>query len=202
MLPIWAIQTITGGICAFGFMMYFFHLRSKFQKQAQDHVLCEFITEEGTSHKELLEVVDGFVHLKGNEKKKKKGKDYPTGGNATYLTDYPEGIWVPKFLKTPMKKMLFDEMSWEPVFNRGDRLLSPEILHSIRTEKFTEMGARHALEEAAMDKKRAGGLNPTLLYVMLGLVAAAVGGVGYLTFSRLLEMQDVLNKLAQALGVG
>lgn len=196
------IQALTGGACAFGIMMYFFHLRSKFQKQARNHVLCEFITQEGTSHKDLLEVVDGLVHLKGNKKKNKKGRDYPTGGNATYLTDYPEGIWVPAFLKTPVRKMIFDEMSWEPVFNRGDPLLSPANLHSIRTEKYTEMGARHSMEEAQLEKKKAGILNTTLLYMMLGGILAAVGAVGYIAFSRFQEMMEMLDKLSKALGVG
>lgn len=198
----WVIQLLTAGVCAFGIMMYFFHLRTKFQKQAQNHVLCEFITEEGTSYKKLLEVKDGFVHLKGNEKKKIPDKNYPTAGNASYLTDYPEGIWVPKFLKTPVKKMLFDEASWEPIYNRGDPLLNPAKLYNIRSEKFTEMGAKHALLESEKALKKAGALNPTIVYILIGLVLAAVGGLGWFLITRLSEIEETLNKLAQALGVG
>jgi len=202
MISGWLIQVLTGGACAFGMIMYFFHLRSKYQKQAVDHVLCEFITEEGTSHSDLLPVVHGFVTIKANEKKKKPAKDYPVAGDASYLTEYPEGIFIPRFLKTPVRKMLFDEASWEPIFNRGDPLLSPAKLHNIRTERFTEMGARHALEEADKIQKKAGALNPTIVYVMLGMVVAAVGGIGYYTIIQIQDMQESLNKLMQALGVG
>lgn len=200
MIPAWAIQVMTAMACAFAFMIWMFQLRTKFQRQAIDHVQCKYITEHGTSYKKLLKVIDGFVTLKGNEKKGVPDRDYPVAEIATYQIEYPEG-WIPKFLKTTIKEAIYREDTCEPQYNRGDPILSPEKLHNIRAEKFTEMGARHALEEAELEKKRKGTLNPTILYILLIATVVIVAGIGIFIYLNISEIQEILGKIAQALGV-
>lgn len=195
------VQGVTVLVFAFGMIIWLFRLKAKYQKQALDHVLVEFVREEGTSHKELIEVKDGYVTLKGSKKKDKQDKDYPVGSDATYQTEYPEGPWVPRFLKTTIRKMIFREDCWEPLYNRGNRLLSPAVLHNIRKEKFTEVGAQHSLLEAEAQSKLKGRLNPSTVYILLWVALFLIVAVGGFMYFQTAVLIDMIEKITYALGV-
>ena len=188
---------------ALSMVIYMFYLRQKYQKQSVKHVQVKFITEHSTCYKKLLEVVDGFITLPGSEKKGIPSRDYPVGGDTFWQIEYPEG-WIPAFLRTTIREMLYRLDTCEPIYNRGDPILSPELLHSVRREKFSEMGARKAFEEAeegSKKKKREGALNPTMVYLMLGATVIGVLVIGVFLYYNLPEIKELLKDTMQALGV-
>lgn len=200
--PSWVIQVLTAMVCAFGIIIWLFSLRGKYQKKAINHVLVTFIPESGVSYEKLLEIKDGFVTLPGNTKKGIKEKDYPVGSNACFDGKYPSG-WCPKIIQTNIKCMVFREDTFEPIYNRGDSLLSPARLRNIRKEKFTEMGASHSLDESLADKKSKGKekLSPSTVYFLLGIIGLGVVGMIGICLMRFNEIMEIINKLAQAAGV-
>ena len=198
--PAWMIQLLTGMVCLFAILVYLFYLRGKYQKKAVNHVLVTFIREENTSYKKLLPSVNGFVTLKGNQKKSKPEKDYPVGGEATWQGVYPEG-WCPKFLQTPVRCMIFDEKCWEPLFNRGDPLLSPSLLRNIRREKFSQIGTEQAQEEVRGLKTVKGGATPSTLYIFLTVIIVAIAGLGIYMYVQWSGFGELLDKIRAALGV-
>lgn len=196
------IQAITALAFCFGFLFYLFYLRSKYQRMSVDHVQCRFITPEGTGYTKLLRVDNGFVDLKYKDKKgKEKSKVYRVGELATYMIDFPEG-WVPRFLKTRIKEIIFDENCFEPLSNlNGDPLLSPEILANVVNEKFTEVAVEHSREEAEREKKAKKAMIPGSLYMLLILnMLLIVGGLALLYF-KMSDWGDILQRIAAGLGV-
>lgn len=196
----WVIQVMTAMLCGFGIMIWLFMLRFKYQKQAMNHVYVEFIREEGTSYKKLLEQKEGYVTLPGNKKKGVPEKDYAVSSDATYKGVYPEG-WCPKFLQTPVEKMLFREDTWEPVYNRGDPLKSPALIRNLRREKFTQIGTEQAQEEAMQLKADKAKLKPSLVYLLSFLTLGAIGAVGILLYIQMTGMANIVEKISQGLGI-
>ena len=171
-------------------------LRNKYQKQAIDHVLGEFVTREGTGYPKLLRVEGGLVVLEPDEKKGIKGKAFPIAERVSYLVDYPEGPWCPRFLKCKIKKMVFREFDLEPVSNLYSNILvpSPETFYNLLMQKVTEIGARIAQEGAEgagikVDKKKT--KLPLSKFWLFIIGIAVVGGFIYL-ISTLMQMKAAL----------
>lgn len=194
----WMVQAITLLVCGFGIMFWLFAMRSKYQKQALDHLWCLFIKPEGPGEFKLLKEVDGFVTLPG--KKGGKEKQYPVGEVATISLDYPMG-WVPRFLKVKIRAMIYDEKCWEPVYTRGDPLLSPSLLRNIRMEKFTQLGAEQSQREVEEKKKEKQKLNPSTVYLLLITVLVAVVGVAVFILWKFGAIEEMIEKIMQAYGV-
>jgi len=200
MIPGWSIQVMTAMVCAFIILIWMFHLRSKYQKQSIDNVQCKYITEQGTSYKKLLPVIKGFVQLHPkNAPKGKRGKSFPVSDIATYQIEYPEG-WIPRWLKTTIKEAIYREDTWEPIYNRGNPLLDPEMLYNVINERFTEVGLSHSQSEAELTKRVRERLNPSTMYIILACIGLASVGTLILMLMKFNEIIPMLEKMAQGLG--
>jgi len=174
-------------VCIFIFILFFWswRLKAKYQRQAIDHVLGEFVTKEGTGYSQLLKVEGGLVEIVSDDKKEIRGKTFPVAEKCSYQSDYPEGSWCPRFLKCKIKKIIFREFDLEPASNiyNGELVITPEVLYNIRREKVTEIGARIAegkAKELGLETKKKfklGGM--TMWLVLLGL-AVIIGLIIYI----------------------
>ncbi len=200
------MQGLAFAIFVIGFMFYLFYLRSKYQKQSIDHVQCEFIREEGTGYFALLKVTEGFVQLpfrtEGNPQI--STKDYRVADLATVLEDYPMG-WIPRFLRTKIRKITFVEWCFEPLFSfkrPNDVTLSPILLGNIRSEKFSEIGARHAQEQTEREASGGGKMKVSnaLIFCMV-LVVVCIVGLAIFIYIKFGDIMPILGKIATALGV-
>jgi hypothetical protein len=185
-------------VCVFIFIGFFimWSLKSKYQKQSVDHILGEFITREGTGYTKLLRAEGGIVHLEPDEKKGIKGKTFPVAEKASFLVDFPEGPWCPRFLKCKIKKVVFREFDVEPVSNLYDLelVMKPELLYNIDREKVTEVGMKIAQEtgkETGLLPEKKSKLSNNMKFILLILGIAAAGGIIYL-FATVMQLKSVL----------
>lgn len=186
-------------VCVFIFIMFswMWKLKVKYQKESIDHVLGEFVTSVGTGYPKLLRVEGGLVQMEPEDKKGVKGKAFPVAEQASFLVDYPEGPWCPRFLKCKIKKIIFREFDVEPISNLYSKepVFTPELLYNIRNERMSELGLIHARDEAKNEglptKTRLKFGNINLWHLLIGV---AVIGIGVYIF---LEMET----LKHALGV-
>jgi hypothetical protein len=176
-------------VCVFIFILFFWswRLKAKYQRQAIDHVLGEFVTMQGTGYSQLLRVEGGLVILEPDEKRGISGKSFPVAERASYDVDYPEGFWCPRFLKCKINKIVFREFDVEPASNlySEEPVMQPSVLYNIRRERTTEIGARIAQIEArergvdttTRKKFKFGGM--TMWLVLLGM-AVLIGLIIYI----------------------
>ena len=190
-------------VCIFIFILFFWawRLKGKYQRQAIDHVLGEFVTKEGTSYTKLLRVEGGLVELPEDEGKSIKGKTFPVAEKCSYLSDYPEGFWCPRFLKCKIKKVVFREFDLEPISNIYDNeiVITPEVLYNIRREKVTEIGARIAQERAkemGLEKVKKFKLGSASTWLFLLLAAGIIGCIIYIV-----SQASTIDQLKSALGI-
>jgi hypothetical protein len=187
-------------VCVFIFILFFWswRLKAKYQRQAIDHVLGEFVTIEGTSYTRLLRVDEGLVEIPPDERKEIAGKTFPVSEKSTFLADYPEGHWCPRFLKCKIKKVVFREFDLEPISNIYERQfeMSPVILHNIRREKVTEIGAKiteaRGKELGIETKKKTKFSGSTWLLLLMGLVIVILIVVVFNYSGQISEMKAVL----------
>ena len=200
MIPSWMVQLLTALVCILVILIWMFRLRSKYQRQAIDNVQFKAITEHGTSYKKLLPVVNGFVKLPGNKKRGTKDKMFPVAEVATYQIEYPEGF-IPRFLRTTIREVIYREDTWEPIYNRGNPLLDPAMLNNVINQKFSEVGLAHSQSEAEAEKKLKEKLKPSTVYFLLYGIGVILIALGIFVVINLPAIKEILTKIAQALGV-
>jgi hypothetical protein len=199
------ITALTVCACVIAFVIMLFWVRARWQKEALYCAKAEFITPHGTGYWVLKPVIRGMIDMPPNPlDKESQGRTYVLNDLCCYLVPHPDGKLVPNFLRTQIKKVVFQERCWEPITKNAleeqlDPLLDPDMLFNIKNEKMTDLAVEHARAEAELEKRLSGlpGLRP--LYYIVGALGLIMVGIGVFLFVQLSNVSDVVNSLA---GVG
>ena len=195
-MELYMVQALV--VCVFIFIMFTWawKLKVRYQKESIDHILGEFVTPVGTGYPLLLRVEGGLVQIEPDDKKGIKGKAFPVSEQASFLVDYPEGPWCPRFLKCKIKKIVFREWDVEPVSNlySNEPVYKPELLFSLRNERMSELGLIHARDEAKREGLPTKALKFGDVKMWLILLGVAIIGVAVYMFFQ-------METLSHALGV-
>jgi hypothetical protein len=137
---------------------------------------------------------------------------WPINELSTSSVPYPGLGFIPKFLQKKIRLIVVNEANWEPVTNRGDDIIaSPQFLGNLIHEKIT--GVIMTINKEVLDqlgvvmKKLSDMLNPTIVYIMLGLLIVLAGVNIYLVMpsaENLGELGQVLREIQlikQSLGI-
>lgn len=194
-------------VCFFAvlFVVILFRMRAKWQKEAIYCVRAEFITPHGTGYWMLKPVIRGMIDMPPNPMdKESQGRTYVLNDLCCFLWAHPDSKFMPKFLQTQIKKVIFQERCWEPITKNAlveqlDSLLDPDMLFSIKNEKTLDLAVEHARAEAEMEKRLGGLPNLRPLYCVVGVLGLLMVGIGVFMFVQLGSIAEVVNTLA---GVG
>lgn len=201
-------------VIGMGFMMY---LKSKHQKEVRGNIWCEFIPEAGRGCAKLLPVVNGCIELEP-EKNGSKGKTYAVKDIATYSMSYPPG--QPSFVQVVADKAVFFENTMEPASNpwltstqakmKGIEMpkgayckvpvVSPEWAFNVKNEVFTELAVSYSKDMKKMEEMLQRSLNPTMVYVGLGVCVMGILGLGWYVVTNLGANAEGIQALRAVLG--
>lgn len=200
-------------VIAMGFMMY---LKSKHQKEVRGNIWCEFIPEAGRGYAKLLSVVGGSIDLE--PEKNGKGKTYAVKDIVTYPMSYPPG--QPSAVQVIADKAVFFENTMEPASNpwltstqakmKGIEIpkgayckvpvIPPEWGYNVKNEVFTELAVAYSKDMKKMEEMIQRSINPTLIYVGLGVCVIGILGLFWYVMTNLGVMAEGIQALRAALG--
>lgn len=157
------------------FVGYLIYMKWRYQRQAEDGVLCLIRNKAGRWRWKLTKLVGGFVDFPPA----KDGMPGPTmavDSDSAPDIDFPPGKWG--FLQTTIPCVVLDEESWEPLSNVSGRPVLPSrLLGVMRHEVWTGQSVRysHEVEKKETEgEKKKGFTMSTVLWIVLGL--AVIGG--------------------------
>ncbi|KKN41650.1 hypothetical protein LCGC14_0721250 [marine sediment metagenome] len=175
--------------------------RYQIRKAVVGKVLCEFITEIGTSYEELHPIIGNFVVVpkKDSEGKVIKGETvkYFIGKEATNNVKYPsQGPLT--FLAAVVKKAIFYEGHTEPAVKRGNKQIgTPALIANTMDEGFTALALAASKQIQELEDKLTQVINPMVLYVLIGISVAASGVAVYFVY----QMYSSLEVIKAGIGV-
>jgi len=201
-------------VVGMGFMMY---LKRKHQKEVKGNLWCEYIPIAGRGYDKLLPIVGGSVDLK--PEKDGKGKTYAVKDIATYPMAYPPG--QPSFVQVVADKAVFFEDTMEPASNpwivervaKGTSkessvkryykvpVIPPEWGYNVKNEVSLEMALATSKDLKKMEELVQRALNPTIIYIGLGVCVLGIVGLFWYMMTNLGAMAEGIQALRAALGV-
>ena len=189
-----AVGTIAGinmyamlGICmgvllVFGLVFVQMQI-GKNRKAVEKHVYCEFINKGGNSYAILLPEANGIIEAPPEHKV--AGGRYYVHPKKIYNSVYPPGAW--KAVQAPCKKAYFAEGNPDPIdpFEK-EPLVTALLLHNAINEKFSQLMLESANElyDKLEDIMKMIKINPTIIYIGLGVCVLGIAVVGYLVYQQ------------------
>ena len=175
-IQFYAIILLMGGVI--GGLVLMFHLRRKFGKIADANLWVEMIPKDGSKSKDFMLPVDsGRVQLpKGKDGK--SGKAYMVDEYNTFPAAYPKGL--PGFLQSTATKTVVYEESLKPAIqnrNGEGSTDSSARLFNILNERFSGLALEMSKTIEEYEQRLKQQLNPTIVYVILGVNTVALVGV-------------------------
>lgn len=172
---------------------YLIYAKWRYQRQAENGVLCLIRNKAGRWRWKLSKLVGGFVDFPPT-KDGMPGMTMAVNSDSAPTIDFPPGKW--RVLQTTIPCVVLDEESWEPLSNVSGRPVLPSrLLAVMRHEVWTGHSVRYAhdVEKRETEETKKKGFSiSTVLWVVLGL--ALVGGC--------IWMWNENQSLKEAAGVG
>lgn len=174
-MELWGIRLVTVLVLVIVFVAYLIYMKWRYQRQAENGVLCLIRNKAGRWRWKLKRLVEGFVDFPP-PKDGMSGKTFAVDSDSAPHMDYPPGKW--KFLQTTIPCVVLYEETWEPLSNISGRpVMSSRLLHVMRHEFWTGHSVRysHEVEKKETEGEKKKGFSMSLvLWIVLGL--ALVGG--------------------------
>lgn len=215
-MTLWLWVTIVVMMLLLGIGLVFQVLRWKNNDAVRGRILIEMLTKHGNSQEFLAPITSGKVRVPRPDGK--GHVEYYTTKLGTWDTKYPTGS--PGLIQAPVKKCILKEDELEPSYQRSSvngsltaeqldeishaivMLLSspkitPAILANWEDEKFTQLAVTYSKQKEELINKMASMINPTIVYILLGVAVAGIAVCGFLEFQNYTAMEA----MRAALGV-
>jgi hypothetical protein len=176
---------VFGGLCllvlAMLGTMWVMVIQSRNKRAVKGHLNCEFMNKGGNAYNLLLPESNGVVEAPVEHKV--PGGRYFVHPKRLFDSVYPPNTWG--VWQVPCKKIYFAEGNPDPIdpFEK-EPLVTALLLHNSINEKFSQLMLESANElyDKLEDVIKMMKLNPTIVYVGLGLAVLLSGVAAWFSF--------------------
>lgn len=164
-------------------VMWIMVVQSRNKRAVKGHLYTEFVNKGGNSYAMLLPESNGVIEAP--KEHKVVGGRYYVHPKRLYDNVYPPHAW--SLLQVPCKKAYFAEGNPDPIdpFEK-EPLVTALLLHNSINEKFSQLMLESANElyDKLEDILKMIKINPTVLYIGLGLAVVFAGIAAYFGYAN------------------